>query len=519
MHYLPNLRKIITKRQKQKPGRVKLHQPLDFQAERSKASSTTPAVPEAEPPHLVDTVRGKLKRRLVRERVAAAVPVPEKLRHFAAGLPWRRAMCCGVAVLVIVGVCVVALFVARNFEVQQPTCDEDCMRYAKLLNETMDWSVGPCQDFYRFVCGRFKNKSSVRQHITRHFIDTVAQSARQEDVPAEGQTVAQKAARFFKTCYDIVTQDTDYVPRIRGYMREANLHWPTHPLSRDSESVDVFRSMLELSNNWGWSSLLEFHPDYISQSSFEVVMRPARDLQEFQAHAITLGLGSPAHRTYFETLYSHYGGGVQDGVTFEEMLDYENEIMMPLIQVYYDPPKPYEFKRNYSDTSGVWEKWTSTIEDFYDLTGNEQITIFTTNQRYFEFIIQLIATKDVIVELVIGWLAVQFTARFANRKLIANYHNTLDQAEEFHRQTCFTFTGSLMGSALFLPYMERVYTEAVRTDAWRIAREVRRTVYQTLDSATYPWGELDTVFRYMEMTRVDDIEARLEKPVRLIIAK
>ncbi|XP_075559840.1 neprilysin-1-like [Dermacentor variabilis] len=448
MHYLPNLRKIITKRPKQKPVRVKLPQPLDFHSERSKASIIT----GAEPTHLVDTVRGTLRPHL-------------------------------------------------------------------LLNETMDWSVGPCQDFYRFVCGRFKNKSSVRHDITSRFVDTVVEFARHEDVPAQGQTVAQKAARFFKTCYDIVTQETDYVPRIRGYMRDANLHWPTHPFSRDSESVDVFRSMLELTNKWGWSSLLEFYPEYLSQSSFEVVVRPTKGLDLFQAHAITLGLGSPAHRKYFEMLYSHYGGGVPNGVTFEEMLDYENEIMVPLIQVYYEPPKPYEFKKNYSDTSGVWEKWTSTIEDFYDLTGNEQITIFTTNQRYLECIIELIKTKEVIVELVIGWLAVQFTARFANRELIANYHNTLDQAEEFHRKTCFYFTGTLMGIALFLPYMERVYTEAVRADAWRITREVRRTVYQTLDSATYPWGELDAVFRFMEMTRVDDIEARLEKHARLVIAK
>ncbi|XP_037572049.2 neprilysin-1 [Dermacentor silvarum] len=495
MHYLPNLRKIITKRKKQKPGRVKLHEPLDFQVESSKASTTSSVAPAAELPRQVDTVSGRLRPRLT--RAAAAAVVPEELRNFAEGFPWRRAMYGGVALLVIVGVCGVALFVAWNFPVEQPTCGEDCMQYAKLLNESMDWSVGPCQDFHRFVCGRWKNTTSVRRSITDRFIDAVVDISRRADVQAVGQTVAQKAARLFKSCYDIVTQDTDYVPRIRGYMRDAKLHWPKHPLSRESDSVDVLRSMLELSDKWGWPCLLEFQPELVTESVFQ-----------FQRYAIALGTVSSARRTYFETLYSHYGGGVDDGVTFEEMLDYENEIMLPLLSVYYEPRRRYEFQKNFSDTSGVWERWTSAIEEYYDLSGNTQIAIFTTNQLYLEVIIELISTKEVIVELVIGWLAVQFTARFANRQLIASYHNSVEQAEHFHRRACLGISVSLTGIALFLPYLERVYTEPVRDDTGRIARQVRRTVYQTLERVTYPWADLDAVFMYMEISRADDIEAR-----------
>lgn len=87
----------------------------------------------------------------------------------------------------------------------------------------------------------------------------------------------------------------------------------------------------------------------------------------------TLGVGSPAHRTYFDALYAHYGGGVLHGVTFEEMLSYEYDIMLPLLEAYYAPPRRYVFERNYSDTSGTWERWTSDIEDFYGLTGNERV--------------------------------------------------------------------------------------------------------------------------------------------------
>ncbi|XP_070381193.1 neprilysin-1-like isoform X1 [Dermacentor albipictus] len=385
------------------------------------------------------------------------------------------------------------------------------MLYTKLLNETMDWSVDPCQDFYHFVCGRLKNKSSVRRYISHQFIQAVADIARQGNVPAEGQTAAQKAAWLFKSCEDIVTQDRDYVPLIRGYLRDANLHWPQHPETRDIESVDVFRSIIELNDKWGWPCLLELSPNYVSETMFEVLVRPTRGLDRFQYHAVTLGAGSVAHRTYFKALYTHYGGGVLHGVTFKEMLNYEHDIMLPVLEAYHTPPRRYVFERNHSDTSGTWERWTSDIEGFYGLTGNERIEIATDHDEYFKQMIELIKTKETIVELIIGWMAVQFTAQFANRQLIANHYNTLAGVEELHRRDCFAFASYLMGAALFLPFLERVYTEPVRTDARRIAKEVRRVMYQKLDRATYPWAELDVVFRYMEIARVDDIEARFSK--------
>ncbi|XP_075724220.1 uncharacterized protein LOC142766899 [Rhipicephalus microplus] len=82
--------------------------------------------------------------------------------------------------------------------------------------------------------------------------------------------------------------------------------------------------------------------------------------------------GSPAHRHYFETLYTHYGAGVTDGVTFEDMLGFEAEVLEPLLQMYSVAPRAYVFERSPYDTSGTWERWTTTIARHYDLTGSEE---------------------------------------------------------------------------------------------------------------------------------------------------
>ncbi|KAH7970653.1 hypothetical protein HPB49_013218 [Dermacentor silvarum] len=64
------------------------------------------------------------------------------------------------------------------------------------------------------------------------------------------------------------------------------------------------------------------NPSPVTGNSSQVVTRPSGGFGEAQRHVSSLGMGSPARRTYFQTLYAHYGGGVLDSVTFEEMLGF-----------------------------------------------------------------------------------------------------------------------------------------------------------------------------------------------------
>ncbi|KAL3178697.1 hypothetical protein MRX96_009383 [Rhipicephalus microplus] len=270
MHYLPNLRKILTTKKKEKPARVKLHQPLDFHAHTGRSSGTAVAAEQPNPhAHPGNQLRPQPPQ-LIRQRTSAGVATDHGQRSWVQGIPWRRTMCVALAAALILSTCALSLFLAWHGEVMKPVCDETCMKYTTLLGESMDWSVGPCQDFYRFVCGgAASNQTSVRNRINERFLATVIETARNEEIPAESQTVAQKAARLFKTCDDVLTQDTDYVPRIRGHLREVNLHWPQHPANRDAASVDVVSTMLELNDKWGWPCFFEFEAEKVGDYSLE----------------------------------------------------------------------------------------------------------------------------------------------------------------------------------------------------------------------------------------------------------
>ncbi|KAL1445658.1 hypothetical protein MTO96_029109 [Rhipicephalus appendiculatus] len=130
-HYLPNLRKIITKKKKKvKPVRTKLSEPLDFHTERNRVPTITSGVAHAtEPPNPPVPVGNPLRPQLFRQRVAAAVPVPKELQHWVHTVSWRRVIYVAVAVAVVAIICGAALIVASNTGRQKPVCDEACMQY------------------------------------------------------------------------------------------------------------------------------------------------------------------------------------------------------------------------------------------------------------------------------------------------------------------------------------------------------------------------------------------------------
>ncbi|KAL1482716.1 hypothetical protein MTO96_033607 [Rhipicephalus appendiculatus] len=193
------------------------------------------------------------------------------------------------------------------------------------------------------------------------------------------------------------------------------------------------------------------------------------------------------------------------------MLGFEAEVLDPLLELYSKTPAIYVYERDSYDASGMWERWMVTLASHYKMTRNELVTISTLHREYFHRVLELIAEKEAVVELVIGWLCVQYTSWFANRQLISNIYANRVDIVEYHRKACFVFTLVKMGVALFVPFVQSVYTQPVREDAARITRDVRRTVYQTLERVTYPWSELGPVFHLLDTAVAHDIDARFSR--------
>ncbi|XP_077547719.1 uncharacterized protein LOC144159950 [Haemaphysalis longicornis] len=181
--------------------------------------------------------------------------MPDQLENWAERLHCKTLACVCVPVLVIAAAVGTAVTIALSGEVQESPCDADFMKYAKLRV----WQV-PRKSF---------NGADFNEVVKK-----IVHATRTEIIPAERQTAVQKSARLCKSCEDIVTQDTDYTPRIRGYMRDMELPWPHRSNRNDQIAVEV---MIKAKLYWSWPSLVKIEFTDLGNGTTQVLLSPSRE--------------------------------------------------------------------------------------------------------------------------------------------------------------------------------------------------------------------------------------------------
>ena len=91
----------------------------------------------------------------------------------------------------------------------------ECIKVAKYINNSLNKSADPCQDFYNFACGNWKKHnplpksyndfntfSKLSHRIERQLRDLLADSIKIDDRTMEHQSI-QKAKDFYKSCMDV----------------------------------------------------------------------------------------------------------------------------------------------------------------------------------------------------------------------------------------------------------------------------------------------------------------------------
>ncbi|KAL1483418.1 hypothetical protein MTO96_033207, partial [Rhipicephalus appendiculatus] len=84
-------------------------------------------------------------------------------------------------------------------------CHSDqCEYMSEKLRATMNFSINPCYDFYRYVCGTIDEPDYFPFRLIRNAIEpTIVSQFYTESVPPMNQTAWQKAAGMFKACFKL----------------------------------------------------------------------------------------------------------------------------------------------------------------------------------------------------------------------------------------------------------------------------------------------------------------------------
>ncbi|KAL1438932.1 hypothetical protein MTO96_047663 [Rhipicephalus appendiculatus] len=191
-----------------------------------------------------------------------------------------------VALFLAVTFAVVIVFVAVQSNLKRELCTTaSCASFSKLLNDSVNASMNPCDSFGRFVCDGWRSKHtiSVRESVFRSAIEATVESVSRTAIPDTNQNAGEQTAALFQSCYQsLVKADTgpasDEVVLVRAYLAEAGVVWPWVPSDPDVLETSVF-----LAFELGWPAVLDFRVKDTSAHSSTVIVEPSAGFTRLMA--------------------------------------------------------------------------------------------------------------------------------------------------------------------------------------------------------------------------------------------
>ncbi|KAL1472612.1 hypothetical protein MTO96_022913, partial [Rhipicephalus appendiculatus] len=369
--------------------------------------------------------------------------------------------------LVAAMVCVVLTVTAASagvvmyaYRSADPTCKSaGCHLFSKAFQASMDTTVDPCQDFGRYVCGRYSHPRnlSVIEAAAQSYRDEVVAPARNASLIGTGQNALQKSWRFYNSCKDVLDNRTDNTVYVVDLLRDCDLSWPTLTPYR----VKLVKTIVCLSTRMAWPSIVYFQVDSAGADVVRVTMNPSPYTKEIFQH--DRGINATAYEAFFNAAVAHYrGAGGRSDVNFTTMHKLEMEYASrfgeeagPL--VFYDQRLPW-----------VQSIATMLVQAMPDrVHGHSKLILATNYEHFVDWFVQRILNPQRDDELMLGWHVVLHVAAVTNRQLAILFHELIGGSKDpvrQHEQYCFDLTKKYMGLASIMYVSQQRFTDAVRSD-------------------------------------------------------
>lgn len=270
-----------------------------------------------------------------------------------------------------------------------------CKDVARSIARSLNRSVDPCKNFYRFVCDGWKRKHPVRRNEVRSSpfslvgkeLDTVIKKALNK-IPVTGkkQGALEKAAVMYHEClrnYD-TTNSTESMKVLMELLRYLHMPWPS---LEANHTVDLFEIIVQLSLRWSIPSLfsLSVIPDPEDTKTNILVINTMENL-EMGFHQLQSNNQSKndTQDILFMKMVQKIAAIMGDNNTNYKSLA-ENVVMAPIViasvkHFHFEvlgrsdawPPKKYQIKHLENLTPQVTSKrWMSVINKY--LPTNVQV--------------------------------------------------------------------------------------------------------------------------------------------------
>ncbi|KAH7933862.1 hypothetical protein HPB49_018342 [Dermacentor silvarum] len=402
------------------------------------------------------------------------------------------------AVLLVASVLVIlVLFVRWGPRKSEHCTSPACDQFAKLLNDSIDWSADPCRNFDAYVCSGWhsKRKYSVSLELVVRAVDSMTNVVSKGVVhtPSPGQDFLQKVSLFYRSCDMVWRGDRDELPVIRDFLLRAGIAWPRRPAT-----PDVRRTLLSLSVEFDWPVIIQVFPWKKSvwlriPHSFSMALEERELLSDRESR-----------RRSFDFLKAQFSEGDSEGaVEFNDTDVLESTFFQPLVDL-----ATSGWPEEMTARSLEKNKWIELLEQ-WNMTSSPSFV--TDSPKYVEKFLDLWKREgEVRTHLFVSWMAARYVSLFANRELVFNYYTTANPETimYLHGPLCYALVYKFIGDYLFVPYNVQVFLP-VQEDVKRIVSAIRNQFAAHLSStppfsnetsAKFRWTSLDVVMKALNQT-------------------
>ncbi|XP_064469043.1 neprilysin-1-like [Ornithodoros turicata] len=295
----------------------------------------------------------------------------------------------GTIMCAIIFVGVITIIVVKIIRVGKydPLTDDDvcntfdCMIYEQLLKASLDRSLDPCENFYRYVCSawdRTHARSVLDQHRRDH-LKMISGKARDIKAPPTDQSATEKAAKYYQSCIELAFKNRSEISEFREMMKDGNITWP-----HSSQNSDFLQMMAHAIAKWDVSPVLQFQK-IIRNETVVLTISPGRFVSAWHETRSRL-IASGRYYQYFSRLYDVFGVNAPSMATLDMMNNVEDKIMTSLLHGLLDESTA-ELEEDAlinASTAFSYERWRQLFKDVLDVPNDQKIVARVVSLDYFK---------------------------------------------------------------------------------------------------------------------------------------
>ncbi|KAH6920849.1 hypothetical protein HPB50_028165 [Hyalomma asiaticum] len=411
-----------------------------------------------------------------------------------------RALNYAIFTVAVIAICTTANYPILRwiFTVHTKYCvAHTCERLTRDIRTSMDRKQPPCQDFYRFTCGKWQHAHpgfpSQKEYTYNKVVAEVVRNLKRVDVPSSNQTTVQKAAATFRLCLNMINSEEMNREELVNFIASLDITWPSGGTTSQLKALDLL-VRLSLSLDMHFLFALDTHVDYSETYRLRVSV-PSHMLyanihnytsQETKKEALSLLFGNENFDAML-TVLTKYEQKIKQAMTSVTAVRRFTDTLTLRGIGKYMPNQP----------GSEWvQALNKELPDFKAVTGDTPVRV--DDIAHLEGISELVFELEdqMLLSWFVGWNVFQVLALDASYQLGTVLAGTSDVFTEKH---CFNAVRDNFHFALTAKSLLSISEPSTRAAIWSTASAVWRSYRHYIRANG--WMDMPTKARALEKAK------------------